>query len=72
MEKPKRHLVAIEAIDRGLEEAGQITIQEGIRAAVDAGRMTVAEACEVSAYFEQPGLDNVIRIHPDPDGPEAA
>jgi len=46
-----RHLRAVEAIDRGLYEAEQITIPDGIREAVKAGRMDpeLGEHC-IEAY----------------------
>lgn len=49
-DKP-RHLQAVEAIDRGLEEARQITIPDGIREGIKAGRLTpeVGKAC-LEAY----------------------
>lgn len=51
MDRKKRHLQAIEAIDRGLREAEQITIEDGIREGIKAGRLSqeVGEAC-LEAY----------------------
>lgn len=51
MDKKPRHLQAVEAIDRGLVEAEQITIEDGIRHAMAEGRMSQedGEAC-IKAY----------------------
>ncbi len=71
MEK-QRHLHAvdaIEAIDRGLAEAEQITIEDGIREAIRSGRMTpeIGKAC-IEAY-RRTTTGQVIELRPDyPDG----
>lgn len=46
-----RHLRAIESIDQGLREADQLTIPDGIREGIKAGRLTpeVGAAC-LKAY----------------------
>ena len=68
MDRKQRHLVAIESIDKGLAEAEQITIADGIRAAVEAGRIGVKEAVDILAVFDKKdGV--VVELRPDyPDG----
>jgi hypothetical protein len=65
-----RHLKAVESIDTGLAEAEQITIEDGVRAAVEAGRLGVGEAVEILAVFEHRfQTPNVVELRPDyPDG----
>lgn len=42
MDKKPKHLKAIEAIDEGLAAAEQISIEDGIREGIKAGRLTEA------------------------------
>lgn len=70
--KRDRHLRAVEAIDKGLAEAEQITIPDGIREGIKAGRLSqeVGEAC-LEAY-RRASLGEVVNIRPDDPGPSAA
>ena len=73
-----RHLRAIEAIDRGLAEAEQITIADGIREGIRAGRLTpeVGRACLEDYDRTSRGLSLAPPIPADtdplPEPPEAA
>lgn len=51
MDKKPRHLRAVEAIDAGLAAAEQITIEDGIRESIKAGRLSpeIGAAC-LDAY----------------------
>ncbi len=69
MEKKPRHLRAIEAIDEGLAAAEQITIEDGIREGIKAGRLTedVGRQC-IEAYrrtFQTPNVVEIRPNHPD-------
>lgn len=70
MTKQPRHLRAVEAIDKGIAESEQISIEDGIRDAISAGRMSPEEgqAC-IEAYRATRIGATVIELHPDfPDG----
>lgn len=65
MVEKQRHLKAVEAIDKGLAEAEQITIEDGVRAAVEAGRIGVGEAVKILEVFEHRfQTPNVVEIRP--------
>lgn len=76
----KRHLRAIEAIDQGLKEAEQVTIEDGIHDAVLSGRMTpeVGAAClqafqrATAGLSVVDGLPPALDIEPLPDPPPEA
>jgi hypothetical protein len=68
----QRHLRAIEAIDRGLEEARQISIEDGIRAGIEAGRLTPEVGAACLEAYRRATMGEVINIRPDDPGPEAA
>ena len=70
MDRKPRHLIAIESIDAGLRAAEQVTIEDGIREAIKAGRMSEDEgaAC-IHAYRAARLGAKVIELRPDiPDG----
>lgn len=69
MEK-QRHLRALESIDNGIKAAEQITIEQGIREAVAAGRMSEEEGIQCLAAYEQTfHRATVTELYPDyPDG----
>lgn len=73
MEKP-RHLRAIECIDRGLQEAADISVVDGIRQAMAEGRMTQedGEACITAYRRSRIGLLGLKAVDPPDPGPEAA
>lgn len=68
MDRKPRHLRAIESIDRGLAEAEQITIEDGIRHAIAEGRMSQedGEACITSYRHARIGLLGLKAV-PDPE-----
>jgi hypothetical protein len=75
----KRHLRAVESIDRGLREAEQITIEDGIHDAVLSGRMApeVGAACleayrRTTTMSPAPDLPPALESTPLPEPPEAA
>lgn len=74
MDRRKRHLEAIEAIDRGLAEAEQITIEDGIREGMRAGRLTqeVGEACLEAYRRASTGLRVIDGLPPDDPPPIVA
>lgn len=69
MEK-ERHLRALSNIDLGIKAAEQITIEDGIKEAIAAGRMTEQEGqmC-LEAYERTFHGGTVVELHPEyPDG----
>ena len=70
MDKKPRHLRAIEAIDEGLAAAEQITIEDGIREGMKAGRLTqeVGVACLEAYRRASAGL----RVVDAPEPPDTA
>lgn len=49
----EHHLHVLQDIDRTLEEVKEITVPQGIAAAVEAGRMTKKEGRECLAAYER-------------------
>lgn len=68
----KRHLHALESIDRGLAEAEQITIEDGIREGMKAGRLSPEVGAACLEAYRRAQLGQVVNIRPDDPGPEAA
>lgn len=66
MDNKPRHLRAIEAIDEGLAAAEQITIEDGIREGIKAGRLTpeIGQACLEAYRRTSQGLHIVERPEP--------